>query len=72
MAAKHDKMHGKVKNLSKKGFGFILRDDGKGDLFFHASDLANCEFDDLRVDSSVTFVIGNGKKGPKAAEVRLV
>ena len=59
---------GKVKFYnSEKGFGFIVRDRGS-DLFFHKTDVEGGKT--LVEGQAVTFGIGEGKKGPKATEVR--
>ena len=53
----------------QRGFGFITPDDGQKDVFFHAKDLQDVEFNDLKEGESVTFEIVDGPKGPAAANV---
>jgi CspA family cold shock protein len=65
-------MNGTIKRLvSDKGFGFILADDGN-EYFFHNSACNNTRFDDLREGQSVTFERGQGPKGPRGENVKLV
>jgi CspA family cold shock protein len=62
---------GTIKKVTDKGFGFI--DTGKGkDLFFHASNCEGVEFTELRAGQRVSFNEGQGPKGPRAENVRLV
>ena len=64
---------GTIKKLVQdKGFGFIKRDGGEKDLFFHATGLLNCEFDALSEGDTVEFEIGKGEKGPRAEKVKLL
>lgn len=60
---------GKIKNTSDKGFGFI--ETSNGDLFFHHSQY-NGQFEELRKGQSVTYEVGEGRKGPCAENVQLV
>lgn len=66
-------MTGKVKKLvAEKGFGFI-QGNGKQDIFFHHSSVADKHFDDLVEGQMVEYTIdedGSSQKGPRAATVR--
>jgi cold shock protein len=65
-------MSGTIKRLvSDKGFGFILAGDGN-EYFFHSSACVSARFDSLREGQNVTFDVGQGPKGPRAENVRLV
>jgi cold shock protein len=64
-------MNGKIKRLvSDKGFGFIAAEDGV-EYFFHQSAYADGSFSSLREGQAVTFVKGQGPKGPRAENVKL-
>lgn len=63
---------GKVKTLTDRGFGFISREQGQKDLFFHSKDLSGIRFDELRTGDEVEFDIGEGPKGPFATNVARV
>lgn len=59
--------------VTDKGFGFIDVGKGKGkDLFFHVSALDGVDFEDLSEGQKVTFTEGEGEKGPRAENVRVV
>jgi CspA family cold shock protein len=61
---------GKVKWFNgKKGFGFIIPDDGGEDLFVHHSEIKASGYADLQEGQAVEFTIGQGKKGPCATNV---
>jgi cold shock protein len=62
---------GTIKRLTDKGFGFIDVGSGK-DLFFHMSALEGCRFEDLREGQKVSFNAGQGPKGPRAENVRVL
>ncbi|MBX2866482.1 cold shock domain-containing protein [Candidatus Kaiserbacteria bacterium] len=62
-------MVGKIARLTDRGFGFITPEDGEKDLFFHARDLVDVMFDDLKEGETVNFEVVDGQKGPAAAEV---
>ena len=59
---------GTIKRLTDKGFGFI--DTGTNqDMFFHMSNVEGANFDDLREGQKVSYVEGQGPKGPRAEQV---
>lgn len=62
---------GTIKRLTDKGFGFIDTGTGK-DLFFHSSDLEGVGYDELQEGQQVSFNEGQGPKGPRAENVKLV
>jgi len=62
---------GTIKRITTKGFGFI--EDGTGtDMFFHSSALEGVSYDELQEGQRVSFNVGQGPKGPRAENVRLV
>ena len=54
---------------ASKGFGFITPDDGGDDLFVHHSEIKTEGYASLDENQSVTFEVGEGKKGPCANNV---
>jgi CspA family cold shock protein len=62
---------GVIKRLTDKGFGFIAV-DGKKDIFFHQSSVEGARFEELREGQRVSFTEGQGPKGPRAENVKLI
>jgi cold shock protein len=62
-------MTGTVKTKMDKGFGFISREGGEKDLFFHSNDLNGLTFDEIQVGDKVNFDVVNGDRGPAAKNV---
>lgn len=54
-----------------RGFGFIESDGGQ-DLFFHRSELQGVTFELLKEGQSIEFEKGEGPKGPKAVNIKLI
>src|SRR5215472_10901712 len=55
-----------------KGYGFITRDSGEGDVFIHVSALERSGLTGLSEGQPVVFDVVAGRKGPEAARVRLI
>ncbi|HHT43014.1 MAG TPA: cold shock domain-containing protein [Firmicutes bacterium] len=63
-------MLGKVKWFNaEKGYGFIERDDGEGDVFVHFSAIQQEGFKSLQEGETVEFEIVTGERGPQASNV---
>jgi len=54
----------------KKGFGFIVPEDGGADLFVHHSNIVTEGFRTLKDGQKVEFEAAQGKKGLEATEVK--
>ena len=62
-------MKGKVVNfLSRKGFGFILGEDGE-QVFVHFSDIKGSGYKSLVEGEEVEYSVENSPKGKKAIDV---
>jgi cold shock protein len=55
----------------EKGYGFISQSDG-ADLFVHFSEIQSKGFRTLQEGQRVDFIVGEGRKGPQAQEVRVL
>lgn len=62
-------MTGTIKTLTQKGFGFIAREDGQKDIFFHSKELKGVMYDELKVGDVVSFEVVDTEKGPSATNV---
>jgi CspA family cold shock protein len=62
---------GTIKRLTDKGFGFIDTGSDK-DMFFHHSSLDGVRYEELREGQRVSFTEGQGPKGPRAENVKLI
>lgn len=66
-------LRGTVKWFSDdKGYGFIERDDGEDDVFFHFSVLEGDGFKTIDEGAEVEFDQEMSPKGPKATRVEKV
>lgn len=64
---------GTVKWFSdKKGYGFIVPEEGGDDLFVHYSEIEGDGFRTLEEEDQVEFTVGHGEKGPNAQEVIVI
>ena len=64
-------MTGKIKRLTDKGFGFIDTGTDK-DMFFHMSNLEGVSYDELQEGQRVSYTPGQGPKGPRAENVKVI
>ncbi|MBV2179624.1 cold-shock protein [Castellaniella sp. MT123] len=55
-----------------KGFGFITPDNGGKDLFVHFSEIQGSGHKSLEENQRVSFVVGQGQKGPCATQVAVI
>ena len=55
-----------------QGYGFIKYEGNEKDLFFHANELQDTSFDELKEGVEVEFEISEGEKGPTATNVKRV
>ncbi|NOZ92921.1 cold-shock protein [bacterium 3DAC] len=53
----------------KKGYGFITRDDGQGDVFVHYTAIQGEGYRTLAEGDAVEFEIKETEKGPQAVNV---
>ena len=68
-----DKEKGTVKWFnSSKGYGFISRESGDGDVFVHHNEINGEGFKTLNEGDRVEFVVTQGQKGPAASDVSVV
>ncbi len=64
-------MTGTVKKfLDGKGFGFIVPDEGNGEVFFHQSEIAMEGFRTMEEGQRVEFDVEEGPKGLSAKQVK--
>ena len=65
------KVTGKVKFFNEsKGYGFLMRDDGSGDVFIHRTDLP-AGVDLIYEGQAVSFEIERTSRGLRAVNVAL-
>jgi len=65
-------MQGTIKKLTDKNFGFISQEGDEKDLFFHANELVDVNFSDLREGDTVSFELTDTPKGQAAVKVTKV
>jgi len=56
---------------SAKGFGFVVRDNGGGDVFVHFSGIRGTGYRTLEEGQKVEFGVSQGTKGPVATDVAI-
>jgi CspA family cold shock protein len=66
MAARQGRI---VRLVPQKSFGFVRA--GEVEFFFHRNAVEGTSFDELREGQTVSFIEGNGDRGPRAERVRV-
>ena len=65
-------MIGTIKAL-RDGFGFVTMEGSDKDMFFHANNLVDVEFNDLEMGQTLSYELGEGRDGrQQAIDVKLV
>ncbi|ANN80310.1 cold-shock protein [Bordetella flabilis] len=54
---------------AEKGFGFIMPESGGKDLFAHFSEIQGGGYKSLEENQRVSFIAGQGAKGPQATKI---
>ncbi len=57
---------------SDKGFGFIMPENGGKDLFAHYSEIQGAGHKSLEENQRVSYIAGNGQKGPCATQIQVI
>lgn len=57
---------------ARKGFGFVKKEDGSGDLFVHYSNIVSEGFKTLEAQQKVEYEIGENQNGPQCVAVRVL
>ncbi len=66
------KVFGTVKWFNDaKGFGFIAQENGGQDVFAHFSAIQAEGFKTLKEGQRVSFLLGEGPKGPQAEQIEI-
>ncbi len=65
-------MEGVITKLTDRGFGFIKRNDGEKDIFFHSNELKNVQYNELQEGDKVSFEIAKSPKGLNAINVNKI
>ena len=57
---------------TEKGYGFIERENGAGDVFVHYTAIVGSGYRNLEEGQIVTFEVTQGQKGPQASNVTVI
>lgn len=66
-------VRGRVKFFNaEKGYGFVVREDGKGDVFVHINEARKGGMPDIAQGDVMTFDVSTTDKGTRAVNVAKV
>jgi CspA family cold shock protein len=72
MAERRNMPYGTVKWFDgRKGYGFITKEDGSGDVFAHFQEIVGEGYRTLNEGDRVKFEIANSPKGEKATNIEI-
>jgi CspA family cold shock protein len=72
MAERRNMPYGTVKWFDgRKGFGFITKEDGSGDVFAHFQEISGDGYRTLNEGDRVKFEIADTPKGEKATNIEI-
>lgn len=54
----------------RKGYGYVTRDDGAGDMFIHFSNVLMEGYKFLEAGQKVAFEVGKNHKGPQCVNLK--
>lgn len=60
---------GTIVRLMDKGYGFISQEGKEDNIFFHAEDLVDADFDELEEGEELSFEVEETPKGLSASNV---
>ena len=63
---------GTISKLTDKNYGFISREGEEKDLFFHANELVNIQYEDLSEGDNVSFEVEESPKGLNAVKINKI
>lgn len=64
-----ERLRGSIKFVAEKGYGFIIRQDGGADVFFHVRQFP--QDTKLDIGQAVTFDLEAHKRGDRAVNIEL-
>jgi CspA family cold shock protein len=56
----------------RRGYGYVVRDNGEKDLFVHWTNIDMPGFKTLKPGQPVSFELGENHKGPQAVNVKVL
>jgi CspA family cold shock protein len=64
---------GTVQRFNKiKGYGFLISDENKREVFVHFSEVQETGYKELTVGQRVSYILKKGEKGEFATQVQVI